>query len=186
MAADLQRLIELCRLRDRDFQFRVNAQWGSGLEDGRGRLRADIRSTLLPNEDISHLNARPRMNSHSVSISHTQGLGGWVSVRRPLRVGFDIERAERLTPEVIRRISTPDEINRSPDYRLIWTAKESAFKALDDGQPAVISKIELGSWSAVGDNLFYFNLASSSSADGIALILNEYIYSICFLKNVPY
>lgn len=183
MAADLQRLIELVQSRDPSFILRVSSEWGSDASDYRLRLREDIADHLSDPSALD-LGSRPHPLTHSVSISHTKGMGGWCGANRPLLVGFDVEQSARLTPSAVQRISSPNEFNQAPDFRLLWVAKESSFKALEMDQPDVVSQIKIGHWKPLDANLFYFDLGNGPRSYGFSLILNAYIYSVCLRINV--
>jgi phosphopantetheinyl transferase (holo-ACP synthase) len=67
-------------------------------------------------------------------------------------VGLDIERNERVTPEIAARVAGMEEFASAPDPAAIWCAKEAVFKSLRWSRPpTVIMEIEL-SW--LGDSTF--------------------------------
>ena len=63
------------------------------------------------------------------SASHTQGAAG--AAVAPFPVGFDLERARALRPELARRFLSPAEPPIEP--LVAWTAKEAVLKKLGLG-----------------------------------------------------
>lgn len=181
MAPELQRLTALARGLAPSFKMRVEARWGSQNQDHRRHLRAEIHKALALSEDISDLSRPPRSASHSISISHTIALGGWVSVSRPWQVGFDIESTARITEALITRMATANEIASSPRHELLWGAKESLFKALAEQQPRTASQVQIGPWKDLGAGCFYFE--GLGGGHGYICASPLYIYSVCLYKG---
>ncbi|MBK7643688.1 MAG: 4'-phosphopantetheinyl transferase superfamily protein [Planctomycetes bacterium] len=63
------------------------------------------------------------------SVSHTQGAAG--AAVAPFALGFDLERARELRPELVRRFLSPAEPALDP--LVAWTAKEAVLKKLGLG-----------------------------------------------------
>lgn len=99
------------------------------------------------------------------SISHTGKKAIYCICDNP--VGIDIEDASRLNPKVIQRITTPPELSLIPDSNILWSIKESAFKAIPFIiQPKVITDIEI------------------KKIDPIELPSSEKVFSYKFLAKV--
>ena len=82
------------------------------------------------------------LNGYFSSVSHTTTEGGFALSSCP--IGFDIEITNRVTPEIVARISSPKELASAPDVASLWCAKEAAFKALKTfQQPKIVSQIEI-------------------------------------------
>ena len=112
----------------------VSTTWGSDIKNSRESLGQFIE----------------RKNSKCFSISHTPGLGG-VFLSTSF-CGLDVERTDRVSEKVARRICSMKEwekfssTQQRPSY--LWCAKESAWKSLKGrNQPATISDVSLN-WSA--------------------------------------
>jgi hypothetical protein len=122
------------------------------------------------------------------SISHCPLFGGYVLQEAPLvgrSIGFDLEQASRVSPEIVNRISTPSEMTDSPDPASLWTAKESLYKSLPDGiQPAAISGVRVSDWSVLSDNLYSFSGLISSpqhfhNSHGLLWTFNDLKMGLC-------
>ena len=76
------------------------------------------------------------------SVSHAAPDGGFALSTYP--VGFDIEVTERVSKEIVARISSSEELESTPSFASLWCAKEAAFKALKAfKQPQVVSQIKI-------------------------------------------
>ena len=125
-----------------------------------------LRLDLSP--DWSSLRENYRQNIHAAvnrrpaqtyfSISHCQKAGGFVSAKRP--IGFDVEVATRVRPEIIARVASVDECLATPTPALLWSAKEAAYKALPE-QPTTISEITIFNWRSGNDGVFEFQIEVS-------------------------
>ena len=114
MATGFQRLsIELAKL-EPSLKANGNPGMGSEIDDHRRLIRASLQEYLPGEQGLEDLNSIPRPENWSISISHSKNFGGWLAVKRPKQVGFDCELQSRIRPEVIQRISTPEEIARCP------------------------------------------------------------------------
>lgn len=181
MATELQRLIVACQKKVPSFELHLSQDCGSLADDYRLRIRKDILSSLAADSSVTDLSRVPRLKSHSVSISHTFQMGGWASVTRPDRVGFDMETLERIKLPAVERICTQEEVNACPDYRLLWGAKESLFKALEDQQPKVFSGLKIDLWVNEEPSLYRFEGSTPIKFVGYGLLLGDQIYSICLI-----
>lgn len=89
----------------------------------------------------------------SISISHRQGLGACLVAGRGSAAGCDLELVEPRDGALARHFFTPAErvlVDRSGDrgrdltVALVWSAKESALKALRPGLGVDIREFEVG------------------------------------------
>ncbi len=94
-------------------------------------------------DSIWNLDTPPILKRLFVSISHTEGMGGFIVCSKS--AGLDTEKTERLSEALVTRISTPDERKACPDYRLLWTAKEAIFKC--SPQFYTISFVNVDQWA---------------------------------------
>lgn len=122
------------------------------------------------------------------SISHCPLAGGYVLQEAPLvgrSIGFDLEQASRVSPEIVNRISSPSEFRDSPNPASLWTAKESLYKSLPDViQPSAISGVRVSDWSALADNLYSFSGLISSpqhfhNSHGLLWTINDLKMGLC-------
>jgi hypothetical protein len=151
----------------------LSEDWGSQHPNHRLNLRQGLKHFLeqqgeRASSDFDDLEKRPINAAWSLSISHTDGLGGFVALRSPDRIGFDIEVPSRIQPNLIQRLSSPTELAAAPQLRLLWTAKEAVFKSLPSSiQPKVMSHIQIRDWARdhrkSGPGLEYENAYSFSA-----------------------
>lgn len=161
MAEHLPNLIELLRQRVPEARGELRPEWGSNHPQTRAAIRASITAELnyLTDKDrqkLADLSQPPRVSAWSVSISHAPNLGGWLAVPRPHRVGLDVEKYDRLKANLIRRTSSSEEMQAAPDPLLLWSAKESLYKSLEDAQPPAFSQILIDTWQTATDGFFLF------------------------------
>ncbi len=90
----------------------------------------------------------------SISLSHSSGAGLCVVAPGSMALGCDLEKIERRDTELISDHFTADEIKRVRDgssvdgilmINLIWSAKESALKALREGMRRDTRSVEVTS-----------------------------------------
>lgn len=132
-----------------DLEIRLQKTWGSQNEDYRLNLRKALAQDF-PSEDASLLSLRspPSLEAARISISHARGLGGWATSRQARRLGFDVERRDRVRAELARRIAGPNELELAPTPVALWSAKEAAFKSLAGPlQPSAFAWIQIDAWS---------------------------------------
>lgn len=131
------------------FHVDLREDWGSQNPDHRILIRKGILEYLKlshPDEltdSVWDLNAPPVFKHLFVSISHAEGIGGFIVCSKS--VGLDIEKTDRLTEPLVARISSADERKMCPDYRLLWTAKEAVFKC--SPQFYTISMVNIDQWA---------------------------------------
>lgn len=101
----------------------------------------------------------------TISISHRAGLGACLAVRAPALAGCDLELVEPRSPALARDFFTPAELawvgSAAPACRdlavaLVWSAKESALKAMREGLRLDTREVEValgvsaaGRWRAL-------------------------------------
>jgi 4'-phosphopantetheinyl transferase EntD len=129
----------------------IQPHFGAGNEGHRDAIRRHLAENLsLVDPAVTDLSAPPDVSTWSISISHTTDLGGWLAVNKPRQIGFDLEVRARVREAVVRRMCTPDEIERVSDLALLWSAKEALFKAMARGQPATLSQLRIVEWTVRG------------------------------------
>lgn len=163
-------------LNDPTIEIFLKKDWGSENKNYRQHLHTDLKL---------------RGSMVDSSISHTDGLGGYILTQNPnTKVGFDIEVIDRVRPELARRIcNTEEEFQLARNPASLWAAKEASFKALKGPyQPVVVTEISIGSWEIPSsqyetcriNNLHKFNL---SVAKGIVLLKSGFVF--CFFSARP-
>lgn len=117
------------------------------------------------------------------SISHAPEMGLFVVSQHHL--GVDVELTERVKPEVVARICSPEEFNAAPSVSSLWCAKEAAYKALKYfDQPSVISKISVGGWQKIDSHTETFTLTKPSllnnSTEGRGVVIRFAHHTLAF------
>ncbi|MBL7543925.1 MAG: hypothetical protein JNL11_08920 [Bdellovibrionaceae bacterium] len=83
------------------------------------------------------------------SLSHTEDTGVFVLDSSP--IGVDYENRERILQDIVKRVSRESEFNLNPDFQLLWSIKEAAFKAIPFIiQPKTISEIVVNTIEVLG------------------------------------
>lgn len=135
----------------------VDPRFSSAEADARPQIRQDIvanYSPLLSSSEkraILNLDSLPVVENLFFSISHNKSSGGYAACDQ--KIGFDMEEVSRITAETVGRVCSASELAASPDFKLLWSAKESSIKSLK--QPLVMSDIEVLSWLEL-NGLYYF------------------------------
>lgn len=143
----------LTRVAARDFNLPhlklvLRTEWASLKASSRAEIRRYLFENLEAEACILDLDRTPQFKNHSVSISHSQTLGGFAHSPGRVALGFDVELKARARASLVRRVSVSDqELSQAPDACSLWTAKEAAFKALAGvGQPRGLFDIEIRNW----------------------------------------
>ncbi len=163
------------------FHVEIKASWGSENLSFRSAIRQAILAYLKTHhpaeatDALLNLDAPPVLKSMFVSISHCQGMGGFVLSSRAL--GFDIEDTSRITQKIIDRVSSPDEIKSCPQFELLWPAKEATFKCSTEFY--TISHIHILTWSKSQNDTYSF---SSLTGAGWAFLDSNHSYAIVIKK----
>lgn len=155
-------------------------EWGSQANTSyRNQIREGIVEHFSPLSEamrfqILNLDLLPKIEGHSISISHCDHLGGFATARVP--VGFDILDRRRFNLKAIQRVSTEQELKACPDPALIWPAKESVYK-LANGKFQVISEIVILNWTKIGDRFYRFE---NSETYGFVLEKDQFLFALSF------
>lgn len=126
----------------------LSEEWGSGVPNYRLRIRKFLQEKWgddFFSSDVMNLEEVPLVRkSFFISISHCPGMGGVFLCSRP--VGFDLEKTDRIKPEVLLRVSSQESFLQAPDHATLWCAKEASLKSMYNfDQPTRLSQIEV-SW----------------------------------------
>ncbi len=123
------------------------------------------------------------------SKSHTSTMAGVIRSKDvQCGVGFDIEKTERVTAEIAKRIcGGTAEFSQAPSYASLWCAKEAAYKSLlHHGQPPTLMEITVGAWeNHKGFETFRFLKDSAHSINensGIVFQKTEFTYSFFAIR----
>jgi len=109
---------------------------------------------------IMDLAQLPQQQGWSFSLSHCPRGSAFAALAKPnLQVGIDVEAIDRLSPSIIDRITKPLEQNSCPKPLHLFSAKESAWKALnEDYSLPTLSHFEIVSWSTLHKDWFGFKV----------------------------
>lgn len=160
----------------------IRDTWGSEKPNFRSEIRQAILDYLKAHhpteatDKILDLDAPPILKSMFVSISHCQGMGGFVLSSKSL--GFDIEDTSRITQKIIDRISSEDEIKSCPQVELLWPAKEATFKCSTEFY--TISHIQILKWDKSQNDTYSF---SSLTVAGWAFLDSNHSYAVAIKKT---
>lgn len=181
-----------------EFVIKFSEKYGSHNPDHRKNIREDIlknytsRFMSSQREKFLDLKQRPEIPGAFLSISHTADVGAWIVGPRP--VGIDIEQTARLTERLIRRVCRQSEILSAQEnvetWKILWAAKESAYKALSHvSDIRVMSEIEI-LWPQKGDlnhgENFYLSHNQTNkkiSCTGFAYLLDFHALSVTVLNH---
>ena len=150
----------------------VERDWGSLQPESRRKIRLGIvehlkknNLPLSPDDELALLNLKavPKIKGLALSISHCQSLGGYALSQTARSLGFDIEDKIAIKKRVVERVAGLDEIQRAPDYQMLWSAKEAVWKSLIR-QPSPLPSIKIASWQLHGSEVFTFTAEWSDSA----------------------
>jgi 4'-phosphopantetheinyl transferase EntD len=181
-------------LNEFSFDYRWKPQINSDISDYRLLLRKDILAELkkispqLKEPDILSLEAPPQHPELSLSLSHTHygSIYGWT--QKPTTMGLDTEFRLRIKKNVIDRVCTDTEIKKAPQFYLLWTAKEAAFKALSKTLNCqTVSEITVSNWEPHPiDSYYYYDVSFSDKkiqGRGFTLIFGNYLLSSYFFDS---
>ena len=92
----------------------------------------------------------PQLPFVSVSMAHSADVGGFILSSASYSMGFDLERQGRARKKTVLRISRKEEVDKSPSPCALWSAKESAYKAVNLLKRDVyIKKIFVFNWQTI-------------------------------------
>ncbi len=123
----------------------------------------------------------PKSSKWSISISHAAHFGGWLAIPLPMRVGFDVEENRRITPAIVERMSTKQEIAECPNPNYLWCAKESYFKALAQDQPQAITQLTIGNWQQIEPHVFSFAASPHKPGTGWIVAQEPFLFGACLV-----
>lgn len=153
----------------------LSEEFGAKFIDHRERLRAAMLERL---QDTGIHDSPPVIKKGYVSISHCNTAGGFVWADHS--VGFDIEESKRVTDATAKRISNEFDSLDFSHPSFLWTAKESAFKAMGFLQPKVLSDISILEWRLIDKNIYYFR---SQVGNGLSIMIFPWTAAIFILSQ---
>lgn len=101
----------------------------------------------------------PRIPGVSISISHCPILGGFIfSHDKNISLGLDVEKMDRVSLQLVQRVSDFDEVNEAPEVSFLWVAKEAAFKCIPSGeQKHFLRDLFIFQWEEMEEGVYNFN-----------------------------
>ncbi|MEQ1722040.1 MAG: hypothetical protein ABL930_02620 [Pseudobdellovibrio sp.] len=156
---------------DPTFRLILETDWNSKNTQHRHEIRKCLStkfSSHFSREQLAllnDLNWLPQASDGFVSISHCRVFGGFAFSK--FKCGFDVEETKRISHEILKRTSDPDELSSTPKTEFLWVAKECGFKALSQVDPElVISDLVCTNWESHFENrVFSFRLKSPKTLD---------------------
>lgn len=153
-------------LKNSNFNLTLSAEWSSTQENHRVKIRthmAEINSSYFSRlqwAQLYDLNQRPTSDQGFLSIAHCPLIGGYSF--SSYQHGFDIEDIRRISDPILLRTSSPEERSKAPHMKMLWVAKESAFKGLGPYQPQVITDLSCHEWQETNDpDIWSFQIKSA-------------------------
>ncbi len=123
------------------------------------KLQLDKTYIQFKSDLVLSLNSLPYCKGIGISVSHIESLGGFVLSEKYQDIGFDLEDPKRVSQSIVARMSSAEEVKNMPTPAKLWTAKESAFKAISQKLKAeVLSEIEVCDWCEQGPDLMVFSV----------------------------
>jgi hypothetical protein len=176
---------------DENFRLILETSWNSKNSEHRNEIRKCLStkfSTHFSREQLAllnDLNWLPQASDGFVSISHCRVFGGFAFSK--FKCGFDVEEIKRISSDILKRTSDPEELRTTPKTEFLWVAKESGFKSLSEADSAlVISDLICTSWQSHYENqIFSFRLKSKKTLDfslnkGFIFSDSDCLFSIYF------
>lgn len=138
------------------FELNLKPEFSSKNKNHRQLIRQDIiqkyNQSLTADEilNIQNLDLIPKSEKIFFSISHHHEIGGYSA--SSFQHGFDIELKSRISDRIIKRVSTSEEISKSPELKFLWCAKEAAHKALNNSKfrssTLMLSDLKIENWTS--------------------------------------
>lgn len=158
------------------FKLILEPQFGSTHEN----YRLNIRKHIIDNQDLTDeekinildLNQLPKSKKYYFSISHCKSIGGYAVSSQP--IGFDIEDIDRISRDIVKRITTLDLVPEDP--RWLWPAKESILKLTS---APLVSDCHVIKW----DKDSFTGLFDHKKITGSIRILEKHIWAVAFFKT---
>ncbi len=125
------------------------------------------------------------------SLSHTEDVGVFVLDSAP--VGVDFENRARILKPIVERVCEPKEVSLDPNFQLLWSIKEAAFKSVPFIiQPKAVTEITVTSLiTATDEKIPFYKTATFtttiktsskrsaiSKIDGICIFNDDYQLAI--------
>ncbi|MBE8163074.1 MAG: 4'-phosphopantetheinyl transferase superfamily protein [Bdellovibrionaceae bacterium] len=86
-----------------------------------------------------------------ISLSHCKAHGAFICSPKKSAdnqfFGIDLEISDRVSTEIIKKVSTPLEVFEAPSPAHLWAAKESSFKSLPNADTQLIRDVLIHSWA---------------------------------------
>ena len=172
--------------------------YGRENPDHRYLIRSDIiknfGETWSTEQKQSFLDLKklPVVPNGFVSISHTDSGGIWIFSSQ--NVGVDLEQTGNISDKTVARMSSSEEIDHSknffPSLAPLWTAKESAFKALSpSNEITVLSQININWLKKIPISqsetilLSQVQTLKKNSCNGLSIINEEFCFSVMILRS---
>lgn len=162
------------------FHIQLSTEMGSSNPEYRTLIRQNLSSQLrhqatqFDENVVLDLSRPPSIPSYAISISHTEGAGGYLYSKALAhqRIGFDIESRERVRPAIVKRVLAPGEAFDEGRVTQHWCAKEAVVKALahSTGQLPLITDVRI-SW--LDDSRF-----AANGAWGFAIEIGDFGFSV--------
>lgn len=158
-------------------QLFTDPEFGSRQPDHRKRIREAIFANFPDSPGVLDLGLLPELNGASVSISHTQTLGGYALSPGLTLIGFDLELTSRISSSQLQRVSRyQPESKASPGPEFLWTAKEASFKAVAVSLGLrVLADVVILNWVKEDDASYFFE---AEHFKGVAWSAGDYTYAI--------
>ncbi len=165
---------------------------GSKTDNYRHLLRQKIANILKRSgqpeaEDILNLQKHLSHPTLNMSLSHSRDASCVAWIPKPYSIGVDIEATERITKDIVQRVSSAQEVQSCPDFKLLWPAKEAVFKAIS---PAVqvVSEIEIFNWQEIQKEEYFFSARLSQSGktldgSGLVCLIPKHLLSFFIFKH---
>lgn len=139
-----------------DLQLFLLSNQESNKQNQRINLRKNLALSLQNHghsapPTLQDLLSLPTHDHLALSLSHCSDYSAFGWCNKPKRLGLDIESLLRLKKETVARVSTNDELLLAPRYELLWSCKESVFKALSP-QINVLSFVDIFDWKSLRDD----------------------------------
>ena len=163
-----------------EFHIQLSTDMGSSNPEYRTLIRRNLSLLLqhqaaqFDEDTVLDLSRPPVVPDYAISISHTEGAGGFLcaKTRAHQRIGFDIESRERVRPAIVKRVLATGEAFNEGLITQHWCAKEAVVKALahSTGQLPLITDVRI-SW--LDDSRFVAN-----GAWGFAIEIGDFGFSV--------
>jgi len=153
--------------------------WGSKHPDNRAKIRKhlytqlrDLGDTTTHFSRVLGLGGPPSSDHYSISVSHSDSLGGYVLLKKPQLIGLDIEPTDRVTDSVIKRLGYESWLSSAP-AGVLFTALEATYKCLSGSAIIkVLSELQISSCDILDKDLYEIKILNPKSSQ-IASVLSR-------------